>query len=295
MGKSSKDKRDIYYRLAKEQGWRARSAFKLLQIQETFNIFRDVKMVVDLCAAPGSWSQVLSRQLYSEADRECASTAKIVAVDLQLMTPIEGVIQLQGDITDPRTAEQVIGYFDGQRADLVVCDGAPDVIGLVDIDEYIQHQLVMASLDISTRILKTGGTMVAKVFRGPKIAMLTTLLSQFFGKVTIAKPKCSRDSSLEAFAVCEQYTPPIDFTGRVQDFLAPMIPDLLSKLASLKPVPFVACGGEEAYDADRTYPLTLKEGEEYQHHAPVQPPIHPPYELAQKMRKEGKLASQNTG
>jgi len=85
MGKTSKDKRDIYYRLAKEQGWRARSAFKLLQIDERFNIFEGVNKVVDLCAAPGSWSQVLSRKL-KEKDG-----AKIVAVDLQPMSPIEGI------------------------------------------------------------------------------------------------------------------------------------------------------------------------------------------------------------
>jgi tRNA (cytidine32/guanosine34-2'-O)-methyltransferase len=84
MGKTSKDKRDIYYRLAKEQGWRARSAFKLLQIDERFEIFKDVTRVVDLCAAPGSWSQVLSKKLESNKD------SKIVAVDLQPMAPING-------------------------------------------------------------------------------------------------------------------------------------------------------------------------------------------------------------
>ena len=86
MGKTSKDKRDIYYRLAKEQGWRARSAFKLLQIDERFEIFKGVDRVVDLCAAPGSWSQVLSKKL---ADNP---KGKIVAVDLQPMAPIEGKI-----------------------------------------------------------------------------------------------------------------------------------------------------------------------------------------------------------
>lgn len=92
MGKSSKDKRDIYYRLAKEEGWRARSAFKLLQIDETFNILKDVKKAVDLCAAPGSWSQVLAKKLDSSN-----TETKIVAVDLQAMAPLPGVIQIQGE------------------------------------------------------------------------------------------------------------------------------------------------------------------------------------------------------
>lgn len=123
MGKASKDKRDIYYRLAKENGWRARSAFKLLQINEEFNIFDNVKKVVDLCAAPGSWSQVLARELYKN-DEE-SKHVKIVAVDLQIMAPIEGVIQIQGDITKLETAQKIISNFDGEKSDLVVCDGAP--------------------------------------------------------------------------------------------------------------------------------------------------------------------------
>ncbi len=88
-----------------------------------------VKHVVDLCAAPGSWSQVLSRRLYlpaAQSGRACGELPKIVAVDLQPMAPIEGVVQLQGDITSEATAREVIGHFDGGRADLVVCDGAPD-------------------------------------------------------------------------------------------------------------------------------------------------------------------------
>lgn len=99
MGRSSKDKRDIYYRLAKENGWRARSAFKLLQINEQFRIFDGVERVVDLCAAPGSWSQVLSRELFKNtADTTDATQLrrKIVAVDLQRMAPLENVIQIHG-------------------------------------------------------------------------------------------------------------------------------------------------------------------------------------------------------
>lgn len=145
MGKTSKDKRDIYYRLAKEEGWRARSAFKLLQIDEKFHIFKGkqickrdqemdniqlylvgVKRAVDLCAAPGSWSQVLSKKLYKDTTVDPKENVTIVAVDLQAMAPLPGVIQLQGDITKLSTANSIINYFDDQKADLVVCDGAPD-------------------------------------------------------------------------------------------------------------------------------------------------------------------------
>ncbi|XP_071679431.1 uncharacterized protein [Lolium perenne] len=176
MGKASKDKRDIYYRKAKEEGWRARSAFKLLQIDQEFNIFHGVKRVVDLCAAPGSWSQVLSRNLYVPAkltsDGKEGDLPLIVAIDLQPMAPIEGVIQVQGDITNARTAEVVIRHFDGCKADLVVCDGAPDVTGLHDMDEFVQSQLILAALTIVTHVLKVGGKFVAKIFRGKDTSLL---------------------------------------------------------------------------------------------------------------------------
>jgi hypothetical protein len=121
MGKASKDKRDIYYRKAKEEGWRARSAYKLLQIDEVFDIFTGVRHAVDLCAAPGSWSQVLSRRLYLPALKAGAPEPPlIVGVDLQPMAPIEGVTLLQGDITSEATASAVIAHFSGQQADLVV-------------------------------------------------------------------------------------------------------------------------------------------------------------------------------
>eukprot|EP00122_Pirum_gemmata_P015249 Pgem_evm1s14249 len=208
MGRSSKDKRDIYYRLAKEQGWRARSAFKLLQVNEEFDIFAGVKRAVDLCAAPGSWSQVLSRKLYQsekqitgdpqnmDVESDHDSEVKIVAVDLQPMAPLPGVIQLQGDITKESTANAIINHFHGEKSDLVICDGAPDVTGLHDVDEYIQAQLLLAALNITTHILKVGGTFVAKIFRGKDITLLYSQLKVFFSHVTCCKPRSSRNSSI---------------------------------------------------------------------------------------------------
>ena len=135
MGKSTKEKRDIYYRKAKELGYRARSAFKLIQIDEEYKIFEGVQKVVDLCAAPGSWSQVLASKLKSREGDKKSEISQIVAVDLQEMAPIQGVKSIVGDITSQATAEQIIAEFQGSLADLVICDGAPDVTGLHDIDE----------------------------------------------------------------------------------------------------------------------------------------------------------------
>ncbi|XP_056273700.1 putative tRNA (cytidine(32)/guanosine(34)-2'-O)-methyltransferase isoform X3 [Pseudoliparis swirei] len=212
MGRSSKDKRDIYYRLAKEEGWRARSAFKLLQLDHEFHLFTGVHRAVDLCAAPGSWSQVLSRKLRGPEQKaggaEEEEEVKIMAVDLQAMAPLAGVTQIQGDITKVSTAQEIILHFEGEPADLVVCDGAPDVTGLHDVDEYIQAQLLLAALNITTHVLKPGGTFVAKIFRGKDVTLLYSQLKIFFSSVTCAKPRSSRNSSIEAFVVCQNYCPP---------------------------------------------------------------------------------------
>ncbi|KAI5096453.1 putative tRNA (cytidine(32)/guanosine(34)-2'-O)-methyltransferase [Silurus meridionalis] len=269
MGRSSKDKRDIYYRLAKEEGWRARSAFKLLQLDEEFNLFKGktrVRRAVDLCAAPGSWSQVLSRKL--RASNESCEEVKIVAVDLQAMAPLPGVTQIQGDITKVSTAQEIIRHFEGQAADLVVCDGAPDVTGLHDVDEYIQAQLLLAALNITTHVLKPGGNFVAKIFRGKDVTLLYSQLKIFFSMVTCAKPRSSRNSSIDV------------------DFNQLEGPNRII-------VPFLACGDLSAFDSDRTYPLQLDSNKEYKYLPPTQPPIQPPYQQACHLRKNNLLAKED--
>lgn len=260
MGKSSKDKRDAYYRLAKEQGWRARSAFKLIQLDEQFNLFDGVTRVVDLCAAPGSWSQVLSRVLikgenfgrraweekqkrehqmiYNGSETEMGSIethsqsvelrprqgVKIVAVDLQPMSSLDGITILKGDITHPSTIPRILQALDPESydndsnekgrsnpVDLVLSDGAPDVTGLHDLDIYIQSQLLFAALNLALRVLKPGGKFVAKIFRGKDVDLIYAQLRCFFTTVHCAKPRSSRASSLEAFVVCEGFTIPPGF------------------------------------------------------------------------------------
>lgn len=206
-------KRDIYYRLAKEKGFRARSAYKLMQIDDEYDIFNGVERVVDLCAAPGSWSQVISCRLYGDRNNTAGNNdieheKRIVAVDLQEMAPIAGVHCIVGDITQQTTANEIINSFSGSLADLVVCDGAPDVTGLHDIDVFLQAQLLLAALNITTNILRVGGTFVAKIFRGRDISLLYSQLRCFFGEVTIEKPASSRASSIESFIVCRGYAPP---------------------------------------------------------------------------------------
>lgn len=277
MGKTSKDKRDIYYRLAKEEGWRARSAFKLLQINEEYNIFNGVLRAVDLCAAPGSWSQVLTKKLRENATN--IDEVKIVAVDLQAMAALPGVKQIQGDITKLSTAHEIIKEFEGSKADLVVCDGAPDVTGLHDIDEYVQSQLLLAALNITTHVLKNGGVFVAKIFRGKDVTLLYSQLKQFFELVTVTKPRSSRNSSIEAFVVCQNYDPP---TGYNPTMINPLLDHKYCDFNQLTGpnrfiVPFNVCGDLSAYDSDTSYPLLLQGQTKYEYKEPVQGPIDPPY------------------
>ena len=188
-----------------------------MQIDEEFDLFAGVTRAVDLCAAPGSWSQVLSRKLFANASS--ASDVRIVAIDLQEMAPIEGVTLLQGDITSSETVAKVLSVFregdEARLAELVVCDGAPDVTGMHDLDEYVQAQLLLSALAITTQLLAPGGTFVAKIFRGKDVSLLYAQLQIFFPRVYCAKPKSSRNSSVEAFVVAQGFAPPAGFDPRV--------------------------------------------------------------------------------
>lgn len=306
MGKSSKDKRDLYYRKAKEEGYRARSAFKLLQLNEEFHFLDDPELnrVVDLCAAPGSWSQVLSRKLFEDKKLDLQpgeeDNRKIVAVDLQPMSPIDNVTTLQADITHPRTLERIYEIFGNKKADFVCSDGAPDVTGLHDLDEYIQHQLIMSALQLTTCILKRGGTFVAKIFRGRDIDVLYSQLGHLFKKVVCAKPRSSRGTSLEAFIVCIGYNPPQNWTPKlsvdtsVDEFFKECD---LGKL-SIKDEPvtwrdqprsiaeFMACGSLSSYDSDATYHNVESSSTSLD---PVQAPTNPPYKRALELKRGGHL------
>lgn len=368
MGKSSKDKRDAYYRLAKEQGWRARSAFKLLQLDEEFDLFGGVTRVVDLCAAPGSWSQVLSRVLIQgqqvgraawedkrhreilrlrgqgasldeseeEEPREAAprKDVKIVAIDLQPMSPLEGITCLKADITHPSTIPLLLNALDpdydqssssteaSHPVDLVLSDGAPDVTGLHDLDIYVQSQLLWAALNLALCVLKPGGKFVAKIFRGKDVDLLYAQLKIVFENVTVAKPRSSRASSVEAFIVCTNFRPPRGFKASLDNPLGAgrkleespthrdeqsfpirtkredgvveldLGPDPVEALAADTQgladrstrwiAPFLACGDLSAFDADASHKLP----EGHVSLDPVQPPTAPPYKRALEERKK---------
>lgn len=193
MGINSKDRRDFYYYQAKVLGYRARSAFKLLDIDKTFNIFENVSRIVDLCAAPGSWSQVLRSK----------TNAKIISIDVQEMAPIEGIYILKEDITSVECFRKVEQIFEGEKAELIVCDGAPDVTGFHDLDEFLQADLLKAALTICLAIGKEGSTFVGKCFRGEYSGYIYRHFLKFYDSVEMVKPMASRNASVECFIVCK--------------------------------------------------------------------------------------------
>ena len=241
-----------------------------------------VTRAVDLCAAPGSWSQVLSSRL-----KRPGVDSRIVAVDLQEMSPIEGVITLQGDITSYDTVRSVIDACGGELADIVICDGAPDVTGLHDLDEYVQFQLLLSALNISTLLLRPGGNFVAKVFRGENIDLLIAKLRIFFREgVWVSKPKSSRNSSIECFIVGKGFQMPEGYVAELSpDFCILDQPDSPLQRRQDGIVKFMSCGDMNAWDADRNY--TLEPDSVYL--PPIQPPTNPAYREA--LEKSGRWPS----
>jgi len=170
------------------------------------------------------------------------------------MAPIPNIIQLQGDITKKATADAILAHFD-QKVDLVVCDGAPDVTGLHDMDEYVQAQLLLSALNITTHVLIPGGTFVAKIFRGKDVTLLYSQLKLLFKDVVVAKPPSSRNSSIESFVVCRQYAPPPSF---VPSMVNPLLDSDYGEGNELQGVnraivEFVKTGNVDEFDSNMTY------------------------------------------
>jgi tRNA (cytidine32/guanosine34-2'-O)-methyltransferase len=169
---------------------------------------------------------------------------KIVAIDLQPMSPLQGIITLRADITHPATVPLLLNALDpsydpkstskhaSHPVDLVLSDGAPDVTGLHDLDIYVQSQLLFAAMNLALCVLRPGGKFVAKIFRGRNIDLLFAQLKLFFEKVIVAKPRSSRASSVEAFIVCLNFQPPPGFQATLAEPLG--VGDRLVEMAKLK-------------------------------------------------------------
>ena len=192
---------DPYVKLAQREGYRARAAYKLKEIDETLHLIRPGDLVVDLGSAPGAWSQYVRRKLSPDGAAVGELNGRIIALDLLPMQPIEGVEFLQGDFREDEVLAQLEEKLQGRQADVVVSDMAPNLSGVESADAARVAHLIELAIDFSLRHLKPEGALVTKVFHGSGYSQLVKLFKETFQVVKPVKPKASRDKSSETFIV----------------------------------------------------------------------------------------------
>ena len=189
----NKQKRDIYVRQSQVDGYRARSAYKLIEIDEKFKILKNGISVIDLGASPGSWSQYIARTVKS---------GRLVSIDIKGMQEIENTIQIKGDFTESDSQKKIKDLFNG-KVDVVVSDMAVNTTGIKDIDAIYTGELAIAAMNFSKEMLVKEGRFVSKIFLGSSFNEIVALGKKIFKEVKVFKPKSSRKESKESFIICK--------------------------------------------------------------------------------------------
>ncbi len=192
---------DPWVKLAHKEGYRARAAYKLKEIDETLGLIKPGHRVVDLGSAPGAWSQYLRRRLSPQGAAAGELNGTILAIDLLPMEPIEGVQFLQGDFREDALLSQLETLVDGRKLDTVVSDMAPNLSGVASVDAARISHLVELAVEFALQHLKPEGALVVKVFHGSGYSELVQLFKDTFRVVKPLKPKASRDRSSETFLI----------------------------------------------------------------------------------------------
>ncbi|GBE60452.1 tRNA-2 -O-ribose methyltransferase [Babesia ovata] len=334
MAHTTKENRDVYYRKAKEDGYRARSAYKLLHIFQAYGIFHPIaridpitellrkakcehccpdedlsgvrkfdicearaqvyhcsslpriRNVVDLCAAPGSWTQCIRDFVYNEyfvykdaakaiakeqkicprLKDSCTVKPVIIAVDLQDMAPVKGVEIIKGDITNEKVMENIKDLFvqnvskrllecakddtslaDSSLAQIVSCDGAPDVSGLHETDAYVQSCLIRAAISVCASVLDPQGLFVCKAFSSDADAPIYRQVNMFFDDFSIHKPAASRLTSAECFIIARGFKPMGRITKGPNGFIHTAAPPDAKHEAKWL-IPQMCCGDLAPYE-----------------------------------------------
>ena len=189
----NKQRRDIYVRRSKVDGYRSRAAYKLIEIDEKFKIFRNGISVIDLGAAPGSWSQYLSKKI---------KNSKIISIDLREMEAIHNILQIKGDFTEEKTQSKIKDFFKS-NVDVILSDMAVNTTGNKNIDSIYTGELCMEAMIFSKKILNNGGKFISKIFMGSTFNEIVAEAKLIFKEVKVFKPKSSRKDSKESFIICK--------------------------------------------------------------------------------------------
>ena len=196
----AKERLDKFYELAKTMGYRSRASFKLVQLNKKYDFLSKARTLVDLCAAPGSWSQV--------AAKEMPAGSTIIGVDLVQIAPLKGCKFIVGDITTDKTRNDIKQLLAKKKCEVVIHDGAPNVGGTYSKDAFNQNLLTLKSLKLAAELLMPDGWFITKVFRSGDSERLVWVFKQLFEKVEQFKPAASRAQSAEVFYVCGGFKAP---------------------------------------------------------------------------------------
>jgi len=189
----NKQKRDIYVRQSKLEGYRSRAVYKLQEIQTKFKVINNGMSVIDLGAAPGSWSEFISRKF---------KNIKLVAIDIKELDKIENVTHIKGDFTDEITQKKIENNFD-EKIDLVVSDMAVNTTGNKNVDSLVTGELSIEAMNFSIKILKKNGIFVSKIFMGSSFNEIVDSAKKNFKEFHVYKPPSSRKESKENFIICK--------------------------------------------------------------------------------------------
>ena len=189
----NKQRRDIYVRQSKVDGYRARSAYKLIEIDKKFKIFKVGMFILDIGAAPGSWSQYASKVV---------KNGKVISIDLKSMEEIKNTIQIKGDFTDSNTQKKIKDYLD-KGLDVVMSDMAVNTTGIKNLDAIQTGELCKEAMIFSKDVISQSGFFISKIFMGSSFNEIVALGKKIFKEVKVFKPQSSRKDSRESFIICK--------------------------------------------------------------------------------------------
>ena len=190
----NKQRRDTYVKQSKVDGYRARSAYKLIEIDEKFKIFKGGISVIDIGAAPGSWSQYAVK---------AAKSGRLISIDLKKMEPIGNTVQIHGDFTEQETQDEIKKHINN-KADVVMSDMAVNTTGIKNIDSIQTGELCKEAMFFAKDILAVNGFFISKIFMGGTFNEIVAEGKKYFKDVKVFKPKSSRKDSKESFIICRK-------------------------------------------------------------------------------------------